>query len=423
MRVLGVINHALCDAGVFGDEAIAGGHEFDEWQPSEGPLPRPLTDYDAVISFGGGMQADRGRAPPVAAHGAGCARGRPASARSRPSGCAWAARCWPVPPAARSVPPRRPRRGSTRCSSPTPARGTRCSPVCRGPCPSTNGTRTRSGSRRRRWRWPAARSCLQAFRVGDRAWGLQWHPEVIADTALMWAQIAIPAVDGVPVDLDPAQLAAAVAERMQQANQDGRELCRRFLRIAATRACALSGRELRYADARASSWDHHRRRNPRAAERDHRPPRRAGGPHHPDRGRGPAPGRLRAGPDRRHGGHPAGQRLGGAAVRRLSPAQRQRRADRAGVGARVRDADQPDRPDQHAQRRGGARRADRPRARRERGPDAGYYWSLPVVGETWDGMLNDINGFHVKPEHVHDGDRRRRRRARCPRAASAAAPG
>ena len=27
-------------------------------------------------------------------------------------------------------------------------------------------------------------------------------------------------------------------------------------------------------------------------------------------------------------------------------------------------------------------------------------WSLPVVGETWDGFLNDINGFHVKPQHV-----------------------
>jgi len=28
----------------------------------------------------------------------------------------------------------------------------------------------------------------------------------------------------------------------------------------------------------------------------------------------------------------------------------------------------------------------------------GYSWSLPVVAETWDGWLNDINGFHVKPE-------------------------
>ena len=29
-------------------------------------------------------------------------------------------------------------------------------------------------------------------------------------------------------------------------------------------------------------------------------------------------------------------------------------------------------------------------------------WSLPVVAETWDGTLNDINGFHVKPPHVFD---------------------
>jgi D-aminopeptidase len=44
-------------------------------------------------------------------------------------------------------------------------------------------------------------------------------------------------------------------------------------------------------------------------------------------------------------------------------------------------------------------------------PDpTGYWWSLPVVAETWDGWLNDINGFHVKPEDAfhaidsaHDG--------------------
>jgi D-aminopeptidase len=34
-------------------------------------------------------------------------------------------------------------------------------------------------------------------------------------------------------------------------------------------------------------------------------------------------------------------------------------------------------------------------------PDpSGYWWSLPVVAETWDGDLSDANGFHVKPEHV-----------------------
>lgn len=43
-------------------------------------------------------------------------------------------------------------------------------------------------------------------------------------------------------------------------------------------------------------------------------------------------------------------------------------------------------------------------------PAGEEYWSLPVVAETWDGVLNDLNGFHVRPEHVfeaienaHDG--------------------
>jgi D-aminopeptidase len=37
--------------------------------------------------------------------------------------------------------------------------------------------------------------------------------------------------------------------------------------------------------------------------------------------------------------------------------------------------------------------------RGERGAEAPL-WSLPVVGETWDGVLNDIDGFHVTAAHV-----------------------
>ena len=32
--------------------------------------------------------------------------------------------------------------------------------------------------------------------------------------------------------------------------------------------------------------------------------------------------------------------------------------------------------------------------------DTSFLWALPVVAETYDGSLNDINGFHVKPEHA-----------------------
>ena len=35
-----------------------------------------------------------------------------------------------------------------------------------------------------------------------------------------------------------------------------------------------------------------------------------------------------------------------------------------------------------------------------RRPEPQNFWSLPVVGETYDGTLNDINGFHVGAEHL-----------------------
>lgn len=33
-------------------------------------------------------------------------------------------------------------------------------------------------------------------------------------------------------------------------------------------------------------------------------------------------------------------------------------------------------------------------------PEVSAAWMLPVVGETWDGYLNDINAKHVRPEHA-----------------------
>ena len=40
------------------------------------------------------------------------------------------------------------------------------------------------------------------------------------------------------------------------------------------------------------------------------------------------------------------------------------------------------------------------RVRQGKQDSTGYWWSLPVVAETYDGALNDVNGFHVKPQHV-----------------------
>jgi D-aminopeptidase len=39
--------------------------------------------------------------------------------------------------------------------------------------------------------------------------------------------------------------------------------------------------------------------------------------------------------------------------------------------------------------------------RQGRANEDGATWSLALAGETWDGLLNDIDGFHVRAEHVH----------------------
>ena len=58
----------------------------------------------------------------------------------------------------------------------------------------------------------------------------------------------------------------------------------------------------------------------------------------------------------------------------------------------------------------------------ERRGEGGDFWSLPVVGETWDGSLNDINGMHVRPEHARAA-LEAAAPGRSPRGTSAAAPG
>ena len=125
------------------------------------------------------------------------------------------------------------------------------------------------------------------------------------------------------------------------------------------------------------------------------------GSHDAHRGRRPAGGRRGPGAHRRHGDRAARrQRLGGAAVRRLPPAQRQRRDDRPRVDPRVGHADvaRSRSPTRTASASCATRWSPSTRASAaSRGQD---FWALPVVGETWDGVLNDINGMHVRAEHV-----------------------
>jgi GMP synthase (glutamine-hydrolysing) len=60
VHILGVIHGATVRSGVFGEVAAARGHELEEWSLAWGtPPPRPIDDYGAVFVFGGAMHADQ----------------------------------------------------------------------------------------------------------------------------------------------------------------------------------------------------------------------------------------------------------------------------------------------------------------------------------------------------------------------------
>jgi GMP synthase-like glutamine amidotransferase len=66
--------------------------------------------------------------------------------------------------------------------------------------------------------------CSQAFRLGDCAWGIQFHPEVRLEQIAGWVR----------VDADPNgdAIVAELRDRIDEWQAFGAALCRRFLAAA-----------------------------------------------------------------------------------------------------------------------------------------------------------------------------------------------
>ncbi len=78
--------------------------------------------------------------------------------------------------------------------------------------------------------------CLQAWRAGEVAWGIQFHAEVSAGDAESWIASYDVDSDAVRIGIDPAQLLAETRPRLEEWNRLGRELCGRFLDVVAARS-------------------------------------------------------------------------------------------------------------------------------------------------------------------------------------------
>jgi GMP synthase (glutamine-hydrolysing) len=76
--------------------------------------------------------------------------------------------------------------------------------------------------------------CPQAYRIGDRVWGIQFHAEVTAANLRHWIDDYRSDEDAVRIGVDPVKLRDETEPRIGDWNRLGRELCGRFLDAAAS---------------------------------------------------------------------------------------------------------------------------------------------------------------------------------------------
>ncbi len=76
----------------------------------------------------------------------------------------------------------------------------------------------------------------QAWRIGDSAWAIQFHAEVLLEDVRSWLRSWDKDPDALASDLDPDEIAAETERKISEWNDLGRGLAERFFAFAATRA-------------------------------------------------------------------------------------------------------------------------------------------------------------------------------------------
>jgi GMP synthase (glutamine-hydrolysing) len=224
MDVLGVIHGDDCRSGTFGEVARERGHRLDEWSLAWGaPIPEPLDSYGAVMVFGGAMHADQDEHHPwlreetlflqrlldLGLPTLGVCLGAQLLARAAHA---------PVMPAPE------PEIGWLPVELTAEAAA---DPVLGGLPAELFAFQWHSYT----YGLPAgavelARSpvCTQAFRLGSRVWGIQFHAEITAEQIESWSAEE----PGVP----PPSMPAETARNLDAWQSLGRRLCGDFLTVA-----------------------------------------------------------------------------------------------------------------------------------------------------------------------------------------------
>ncbi len=232
MRVLASVHQADAGAGVFAEAIRGSGAELHVWTPPNGNAP-PLAprDYDAVLTFGGAAHPDQDQQhawlanetallSELLAHGTpllGVCLGAQLVARAAGATVGRA---------------REPEIGWYAVETTASAAA---DPLLGALAPGFEALEWHSYE----FELPPgatalARSatCLQAYRLGATAWGIQFHAEVMLTDFETWLDDYGSDEDAVRMELDVDALRAATRERIAGWNELGRALCERFLGVA-----------------------------------------------------------------------------------------------------------------------------------------------------------------------------------------------
>jgi GMP synthase (glutamine-hydrolysing) len=234
MLVLAIIHQRDAGPGVFAEVIDSHGLDLDSWlRPEEPQPPRDPRRYDAVLTFGGSMHADQEYRHPwlreekellqelvhrkvpllgvcLGAQLLAEAAGAPARRASRPE-IGW----------------------YDLELTPEAADDPLLAPLA----PGFEAFQWHSYEfRLPPGATPLARSalCLQAFRLNDSAWGIQFHAEVTPGIVEDWIGDYRSDEDALRIGLDERQLREQTRVAIGNWNALGRGLCERFLAVAAS---------------------------------------------------------------------------------------------------------------------------------------------------------------------------------------------